>query len=461
MNNRINKAMYLLIWLCLWQVIAMFVHNPIYFAAPAEVIIALVDKAGDLRFWMSVIGSLLRILGGFFSAFILAFLCAFAAHEKGWIREFLSPVITFLKSVPVAAVVVILLIWWGPKFLVLCISLMVVFPNIYLNMQAGLQNARADLLELSKVFGFKKIDTFFWIYRPAYLPHLHSAISVSLGMCFKSGIAAEIIGLPEFSIGEQLYRDKIYFHTAGVFAWIIVVLLLSTVTEKIVLFLFRKLALFPKACPKEEIRRKFAANAPISSPKYTSGPAQYTVTSDDIVKKTYQDRLLINTDLKLKKGRIYYLSGPSGSGKTTLLHMIAGLTEPDTGKISSGRISMVFQEDRLIESANALRNLQTAGCLGNLAAELRKILPAEVLSHPVSALSGGERRRVCIARALLHPSDIVIADEPFTGMDDETKRKCAEFILSHLDGRTFLFTSHETEPEIFSETEELHLLIGS
>ncbi|MBR1440126.1 MAG: ATP-binding cassette domain-containing protein, partial [Lachnospiraceae bacterium] len=428
--------MYLLIWLCLWQIIAILVHNPIYFAAPADVLVALTEKMGDRSFWMSVTGSLLRILGGFFGAFFLAFLCAFAAHNRNWVKDFLSPFIMFLKSVPIAAVVVILLIWWGPKYLVLCISLMVVFPNIYLNMQAGLQHARTDLLEVAKVFGFRKIDTFLWIYRSAYLPHLHSAMSVSLGMCFKSGIAAEIIGLPEFSIGEQLYRDKIYFHTAGVFAWIIVVLCLSTITEKLILFLFHRFALFPKSCPMET--GASLQNTKISSENDLKDHDGLTVFSNGPVTKTFNDRLLINTELKLEKGKIYYLPGPSGAGKTTLLHLIAGLTDPENGSIESGRISMVFQEDRLVESANALRNLRIAGCRGNITKELKELLPKEVLSHPVSELSGGERRRVCIARALLHPSDLVIADEPFTGMDEETKKKCTAFILSHLEGRTFV-----------------------
>ncbi len=451
--------MYLLIWLCLWQIIAILVHNPIYFASPAEVIIALADKLRDLSFWKSVTGSLLRILGGFFSAFLLAFLCAFAAHSREWFRDFLSPFIMFLKSVPIAAVVVILLIWWGPKYLVLCISLMVVFPNIYLNMQAGLQNAGTDLLEVAKVYGFRKIDTFLWIYRPAYLPHLHSAMSVSLGMCFKSGIAAEIIGLPEFSIGEQLYRDKIYFHTAGVFAWIVVVLCLSTITEKVILFLFQKLTYIPSACPAD--MKAPLPNASLNRDKTVTEADCFTVLSTEPVTKTYNDRLLIDTRLKLKKGKIYYLPGPSGAGKTTLLNLIAGLTDPDTGSITSGKISMVFQDDRLVENANALRNLHLAGCKGDLKKEISKLLPSEVLSQPVSALSGGERRRVCIARALLHPSDLVIADEPFTGMDEETMKNCTAFIRSHLEGRTLLYTSHGSDPNIFPETEELHLLKGS
>ncbi len=461
MNKGMKKAGYLLIWLLIWQILAMLIHNPIYFASPAEVILALFEKIRDPLFWRSVASSLLRILFGFFAAFLLGFLCAFASHFKEWFRDFLSPMVHFLKSVPVAAVVVILLIWWGSKYLVLFICLMVVFPNIYLNMQAGLLKADENLLEVAKVFRFRRRDTFLWIYRPAYTPHLHAALSVSLGMCFKSGIAAEVIGLPEFSIGEQLYRDKIYFHTAGVFAWIIVVLTLSMLTEKILLFLFHRLSAYPAAIlPSSKISD---LQDPNDHQRYMpSSSEQYTVRSEGNISKSYNDRIMIDTDLNLKRGSVYYLNAPSGAGKTTLLHMIAGLTTPDEGRIHTGKISMVFQEDRLIENANAFRNLKIAGCRGSLEQELETILPKEVLSQPVCECSGGERRRIVLARALLAPSDIVIADEPFTGLDEETKKKAAAFILSHLNGRTLLFTTHETESILSAaNAEELHLLKGS
>ena len=461
MNKRLKRAGYLLIWLLIWQMLAVIIHIPIYFASPAEVILALFEKVREPLFWKSVGGSLLRILLGFFAAFLLGFLCAFASYFKEWFREFLSPLVHFLKSVPVAAVVVILLIWWGPSYLVLCICLMVVFPNIYLNMLTGLAKADNELLEMAKVFRFRRIDRFLWIYRPSYMPHLHAGITVSLGMCFKSGIAAEVIGLPEFSIGEQLYRDKIYFHTAGVFAWIIVVLTLSMLTEKILLFLFKRLSAYPEALLSAhkignlQKRNDHQRYAPSSS-------ELYTVRSEGNISKSYNGRVVIDTDLNLKQGSVYYLNAPSGAGKTTLLHMIAGLTTPDEGCIHSEKISMVFQEDRLIENANAFRNLKIAGCRGDLAQELETLLPKEVLTQPVCECSGGERRRIVLARALLAPSDIVIADEPFTGLDEETKKKAAEFILSHLNGRTFLFTSHEKESILSAaNAEELHLLKGS
>ncbi|MBR4718779.1 MAG: ATP-binding cassette domain-containing protein [Lachnospiraceae bacterium] len=455
MKNNIKRAVILLIWLMLWQVAAIFINNPIYFVSPVEVLKELGEKCHDIVFWRSVFGSLIRILAGFLAAFILAYLTAFASVRYEWLRDFLAPFVTFLKSVPVAAVVIIMLIWWGPRYLVLCISLMVVFPGIYSNMQTGLVNADKGLLEMALVFNLKTVDRFLWIYRPSYLPYLYSAASVSLGMCFKAGIAAEIIGLPEFSIGERLYRDKIYINTAGVFAWVVIILIVSSLTERLILHLFKLLAGVPKACIWDGASSHNANMKTARDPIKT--PEGYTVYAKGLI-KSFGDRTLINTDINLKAGHIYYLKAPSGSGKSTLLGMIAGIVPQDSGIINAGRLSMVFQDDRLIENANALRNLMLSGCTGDLKGELLKILPSEAMTLPASDLSGGERRRLAIARALLHPSDIVIMDEPFAGLDEETKERTAAWILEHLSERTLLFTSHETEYVSFENAEMIPLI---
>ncbi len=447
MKRNYKKAVIWLIWLCLWQIAALFIHNPIYFASPPEVAAELLVKAGDLAFWQSVGASLLRIMTGFFGAFILAFFSAFISFRHEGFGDFIAPAITFLKSVPVAAVTVIMLIWWGPRYLVFCISMMVVFPNIYANMLTGLQNTNAGLLEMADVFKLRFSEKFLWIYRPAYLPYLHSAVKVALGMGFKSGIAAEIIGLPEFSMGEMLYRDKIYLNTAGVFAWILVILLISTLTELLIIYVLTRLSKVPDPCP-ENIATIDTSSSPNSANTLPDpsikGNEEYTVYSERI-QKSYGAKLITDTSLHLMPGHIYYLKAPSGAGKTTLLKMIAGILTPDLGTISHGQISMVFQEDYLIEHANALRNLQLAGCTGDLKKELLQLLSEETLLLPASALSGGERRRLAIARALLVPSEIVLMDEPFAGLDEDTKKRSIDWILSHLEGRTLLFSAHETE----------------
>ncbi|MBR3307325.1 MAG: ATP-binding cassette domain-containing protein [Lachnospiraceae bacterium] len=456
MKNKIKKAAVILIWICIWEAAAVVVHNPIYFASPLETAEELAVKIRDAAFWQSVCGSMIRILAGFAAAFCAAFLLAFASYGCGPVKDFLSPFISFLKSVPVTAVVVILLIWWGPRYLVLCISMMVVFPNIYMNMLTGLGQADRNLLEMATVFGMKKTDIFLWIYRPACLPALHSAVSVSLGMCFKSGVAAEIIGLPEFSIGERLYRDKIYLNTAGVFAWIVVILALSALTEKLIMLALKGLVKIPAPCIKEG-KAEMAGRPLNTGGGFTKdGGKEYTLYSN-MINKSYDGRTVTDTAVALRAGQTAFLKAPSGAGKTTLLKILAGIVKPDKGSVERGKLAMVFQEDRLIGSANGLRNLKLAGCAGELHTELAALLPERTMMLPASELSGGERRRLAIARAMLHPSDVVIMDEPFAGLDEESKQKTIEWIKSKLAGRSLIIASHGAEEELFGDAEEIKL----
>lgn len=191
--------------------------------------------------------------------------------------------------------------------------------------------------------------------------------------------------------------------------------------------------------------------------------------------KSYGDRTVLNNlTFVLPAGSRTCLTGPSGSGKTTLFRILMGLEHADSGRVSGlkraddgrvsglehadgGRISgpeglrcaAVFQEDRLFEEISALRNVRLTAAKGTddaqLRAELGQILPPEALDLPVRKLSGGMKRRVAVARAVLAPSDFLILDEPFTGLDGETKRCTASWILERQGGRTLLFSSHQEE----------------
>ena len=99
---------------------------------------------------------------------------------------------------------------------------------------------RAQMLEMARVFRLPARSRFFYIYRPALKPFLYSGMKISLGMCWKSGVAAEVIGTPDHSIGEKLYMAKIFFSTDELFAWTAAVILLSFLFEKLVFRLLRR-----------------------------------------------------------------------------------------------------------------------------------------------------------------------------------------------------------------------------
>ena len=186
------------------------------------------------------------------------------------------------------------------------------------------------------------------------------------------------------------------------------------------------------------------------------------------LRKAYGDKVVLDgLTLALAPGGRYALMAPSGGGKTTLLRLLAGLETPDGGEIAglSGlRVAMQFQEDRLLEYAGALANvrfvLPRGTAEGEARALLEALLPDTDLSQPVESFSGGMKRRVALARALAAPSELLLLDEPFTGLDEEAKRSAARCVVEALErhpARILLLTTHDEAEARMCECEILRL----
>lgn len=158
-------------------------------------------------------------------------------------------------------------------------------------------------------------------------------------------------------------------------------------------------------------------------------------------------KVLDNFSLRIENGEKVAITGHSGSGKTSLLRVIMGLEKPQKGTVKvDGRISAVFQENRLFENFSALENV-VAVCDDREKGEklLNEMFIGDSINKLPSELSGGMARRVALARALAYDHDILILDEPFTGIDNDTKEKLIEYINKFVDetGKTLVLVSHD------------------
>lgn len=237
----IKKSLILLFWLVLWQAAAAAVGNSILLVGPAEVIAVLFSQAVTADFWLTIIGSFSKISLGFFLAFFSGILLGSAALRFSLAEELLAPLISLMKSVPVASFVILALIWMGSDNLCIFISFLVVLPIIYVNTLAGLRSTDQKLLEMARIFRIPLRRRIRYLYLPALLPHLKAGCRIALGMSWKSGVAAEVIGTPRWSIGRQLYLSKTWLDTANLFAWTLVIIAVSTLFEKLFLFLLSRI----------------------------------------------------------------------------------------------------------------------------------------------------------------------------------------------------------------------------
>ena len=230
----------IVLWILIWQLAAQLIDNSIFLVGPWEVLSALVRSLPDPDFWLRIAHSWLRIAVGFTSALILGIFLGALSCRRIVIREFLGPAVQLMKSIPVASVVILLLLWAGSRHLSAVISFVVVFPPIYFATVEGIRHTDPGLLEVAEVFCMPFARKVWYLYRPSVLPYLASACKSAVGMSWKSGAAAEVIGIPEGTIGERLYLSKIYLDTAQLFAWTAVILILSMLSERIVLWLLKR-----------------------------------------------------------------------------------------------------------------------------------------------------------------------------------------------------------------------------
>ena len=240
-RSRLFRFAVILFWIVLWQAADVLIGNSIIFVGPSDVARALFLQLPTEEFWLSLSFSVLRIAAGFLLAFFLAAIAGIASFFLPVLREFLAPAVLLMKSIPVASFVILALIWIGSENLSVFIAFMVVFPMIYESTLSGLADADTQLLEMACVFRLSGVRKFCAIYLPALLPYLAGSCRFALGMGIKSGVAAEVIGLPSFSIGEQLYTSKIYLETANLFAWTLVIITVTALLERLFLLLMNHL----------------------------------------------------------------------------------------------------------------------------------------------------------------------------------------------------------------------------
>ena len=237
-TNLIRFSLYvssIILWIIIWHFAALHIDKEIFLPTPKRVFDVLMHNLlPSETFRLSVISSLWNIGYGFLIGLACGLILAILASISYLIEVFLWLPIKIVKTVPVASFVILSLLWIDSEDLAVFIPAIIVLPTIYINTLTGIKETNSKLLDMAKIFKIPFLKRIFSIYIPSTLPYFLSASSLAVGMAWKSGVAAEVIGLAKNTIGNELYKSKLYFMTAELFAWTIVIVLLSIMCELII-----------------------------------------------------------------------------------------------------------------------------------------------------------------------------------------------------------------------------------
>ena len=202
-----------LFWLVVWQCAAVAIGQDVFLVSPLRALRTLLELLPHAGFWQRVAFSSGRILLGFGLGVVVSILLAVSAECCPAADILLAPLMQLVKATPVASFIILALVWVRGSSLSVLISFLMVLPVLYGAVRTGIRSADAQLLEMAKVFRLPLGRRLRAVWLPAVLPAFRQGCSVALGICWKSGVAAEVIGLPNGSIGDALYRAKITLST--------------------------------------------------------------------------------------------------------------------------------------------------------------------------------------------------------------------------------------------------------
>jgi len=238
--SKLKTILIFLFWILVWQLIYVVVDKEIFMVSPLNVLKKFMENLKYPEFYNSILFSFIRIFSGFLLGMVTGILLAVITSANKLLYMLFSPVITIIKTVPAASIILLIFIWLKSYLIPTFISFLLVMPLFYINTYKGIIQTDKKLTEMAEIFGFSKLKKIKYIYIPSIFPYFLTAFSSGFGFAWKSGITAEILCSPSYSIGTNLKDAKTYLETTDIFLWTAVIIIISLVFEKLMLRIMEK-----------------------------------------------------------------------------------------------------------------------------------------------------------------------------------------------------------------------------
>lgn len=239
-KNKMQVTISCIILLFLWQIIALKINNDIYLPTLGQVFLSIKEIILEEGFILNVFSTISRCIVSFVIALVTAFILGIISYSFNIFKNFLTPITSLASSIPNMVLIVLTLIWFNKESAPYIVVFIMVFPVLYDAVLGSMKNIDKGILEMASLYKISKKDKIFKIYLPSIKFSLLSILSSTISLGFKIVIAGEVYGQPVYGIGAMIQSEKVNFNTTAIFAWIIIIVIISSLLNLIEKLLLRR-----------------------------------------------------------------------------------------------------------------------------------------------------------------------------------------------------------------------------
>jgi len=232
-KSKLYTGLSCVFFILLWQLIAVIINNDIYIPRIQQVIEAIKIIFNEQNFLKVILSSFYRTMFSYLLALIFSMILGVLGKVYPFFQYLMQPINSFGKTIPTMVLVVLSLVWFDKDKTPFVVGFAITFPILYEGIRNGLMQIDKKITDMTKIYEVSLKDKIKKIYFPVMKFYFMSIFVSTFSLTFKTVIAGEVHGQPKFGIGSQIQLEKVNFNVSGIFAWIVIIVIISLVLEMI------------------------------------------------------------------------------------------------------------------------------------------------------------------------------------------------------------------------------------